>query len=628
MQSDEILGHSNNSEQSFRKLLDLTPVGIILTDKDGNCSYVNQQWMKIAGIDFSEALGMGWTKIIHPDDLQRVINTWNSHSKVEFRIKQSTGIVTWVQSQTETLLDESKNIIGFITTMSDINELKQTADNLRRSESRYRSIVTHSPVCIHEINLQGEITSMNQAGLSMMHVNSESAVRGLSYLAFVSSEDRKRIEELLCKAFAGETSVFEFKASGTPEKVFKSCFAPVKNSEGEVLWLMGITEDITELKKHEVVLKENEQRLRLATASAKLGIWDLDLKHNILKWDDRMMELYGINRKEFGSAVEVWQNALHPDDKAAAFEAYQAALSGEKNFNTEFRIVCPDGTVKTMHGTALIIRDSHGRPIRMTGVNRDITEEKKTLERLYQLNSYLQTAREEAEQATLMKSRFLDIAAHELRTPVAAFSLLLQFTQKKLARGIPVDAATLIRLEKQVDRITRLVIDLLDVSRLERGVMNLNFKLTDVVSLVSDCLEEFRLSKPERKFIFLAPETAIPMKIDPVRIYQVISNLLDNACKYSPENSSIEVTIEVTPQLLRISIKDFGPGILEIHKAALFTPFSRLSEELTDKSGGLGLGLFICRSIVELHGGMIDLESKLGVGTKFFFELPREGSLR
>lgn len=628
MQRDEIPRHSNNFEQPFRNLLDLAPVGIILTDKDGNCTYVNKQWMKITAIDFNEALGMGWTKIIHPDDMQSVIKTWNSHSKVEYRIKRSTGNISWVQSQSETLLDQSNNILGYITTISDINELKQTAENLRQSESRYRSIVTHSPVCIHEINLKGEITSMNQAGLSMMQVNSESSVQGLPYLSSVSSEDRKRIEKLLFKAFAGETSVFEFKSSGKAGKIFKSCFAPIKNNEGEVLWLMGITEDITELKKNEEALKENEQRLRLATTSAQIGIWDLDIEHNILKWDDRMLELYGISRKDFIGSREAWVNALHPDDKDSAIEIYYSTLRENKDYNTEYRIVWPDGTVKTMHGTALVIRDSHGKPIRMTGVNRDITEEKKTLERLYQLNSFLQTAREVADQANLMKSRFLNIAAHELRTPVTAFSMLLQFTKKKLEKGTPVDVSTLSRLEKQVDRITRLVVDLLDVSRLERGIMNLNFKLTDIVSLVSDCLEDFKLRRPERHLDFFTPEASILISIDPIRIYQVISNLLDNASKFSPEDGPIKVTIEVNPQILRISVIDFGPGISDLQRPALFTPFSRLSEELTDKSGGLGLGLFICHSIVELHGGKIDLESKPGVGTKFFFELPREVKLR
>lgn len=623
MQRDEIPNYPGNFEQPFRHLLDLAPVGIILTDQKGRCTYVNNEWMKIAGIDYGEALGKGWTEIIHPDDLRRVIETLNTQFKVEYRLKNSKGGTIWVQAQTEKLLDNSDNVVGFITAISDISELKKTVDHLRRSESRYRSIVTHSPVCIHEINLEGEITSMNQAGLSMLQIHDESSVQGLPYLESVSSEDRKRIEDLLFKAYAGETSVFEFKASGNAEKVFKSCFAPVKNNAGEVLWLMGITEDITERKKNEEALKESEQRLKLAVVSAKLGIWDLDLEHNILKWDDRMLELYGINRKSFGQTVEVWQNAIHPADKDFAIETFQAALNGKTEFNTEFRVMWPNGTVKTIHGTASIVRDSHGRAIRMTGVNRDITEEKKILERLYQLNDYLQTAREEAEQAALMKSRFLDIAAHELRTPVAAFSLLLQFTQKKLDKGIPVEASTLIRLKKQADRITRLVVDLLDVSRLERGVMILNLKPTNIVTLVSDCLEDFKLRIPERHLIFKQPESSIFINIDPIRIHQVISNLLHNASKYSPEKSSIEIRIEDTPQFLRISVIDFGPGIPDEHVAGLFAPFSRLSDELTDKSGGLGLGLFICRSIVELHGGKISLKSELGVGTKFYFELPK-----
>ena len=224
----------------------------------------------------------------------------------------------------------------------------------------------------------------------------------------------------------------------------------------------------------------------------------------------------------------------------------------------------------------------------------------------------------------MMKSRFLDVAAHELRTPVTAFSLLIQMTQREFDKGINVKANTLQRLRSQVDRITRLVVDLLDVSRLERGTLILKKVDTSLVSLIHDCIAEFYLKEPLRKISFESPSDPLVVNVDPVRIFQVISNLIDNAIKYTPQNTPIEVSGETIGPIVRIKVKDFGQGISQIEQAALFTPFSRGSTELTEKSGGLGLGLFICRMIVELHGGTMGVQSMVGSGSTFYFELPLE----
>jgi signal transduction histidine kinase len=205
---------------------------------------------------------------------------------------------------------------------------------------------------------------------------------------------------------------------------------------------------------------------------------------------------------------------------------------------------------------------------------------------------------------------------------VSAFSLLLQLTQKKLEQGIAVEMPILLRMRKQVDRISELVVELMDVSRLERGVLNLKLKKTDIASMIASSLDDFRLRAPNRKLHFNRPDAPIEITIDPLRINQVISNLIDNALKYSFEDSPIEVSITTTETHLCVSVKDQGHGITEEKQKDLFAPFSRGSDELTDKSGGLGLGLFISREIIILHGGTIAVKSTIGEGSTFYFELP------
>ncbi len=274
-----------------------------------------------------------------------------------------------------------------------------------------------------------------------------------------------------------------------------------------------------------------------------------------------------------------------------------------------------DGTRFPIIASPSLVKNAKGEIVSYISSITDISERKEA-------ELKIKAALEESKSAAIIKSRFLDTAAHELRTPVSAFSLLLQLTQKKLEQGIAVEMPILIRMRKQVDRISDLVVELMDVSRLERGVLNLKLKKTDIASMIASCLDDFRLRAPKRPMHFIQPEHPIEITIDPLRINQVISNLIDNALKYSFEDTPIKVSITTTQTHLCVSVKDQGHGITEEKQKDLFAPFSRGSDDLTDKSGGLGLGLFISREIITLHGGTMGVRSTIGEGSTFYFELP------
>ncbi len=153
--------------------------------------------------------------------------------------------------------------------------------------------------------------------------------------------------------------------------------------------LFGSLQDITEQKRAEEALKEITQRLKLAVSSAKLGIWDWDLTSNKMVWDDRMLELYGLTRETFPGGIEAWQNGLHLEDRDKTIEECQAALRGEKEWDTDFRVLHPDGTIKHIKANGMVIRDSAGTPVRMLGINFDITERKLAEKALQESNELL-----------------------------------------------------------------------------------------------------------------------------------------------------------------------------------------------------------------------------------------------
>ncbi len=232
-------------------------------------------------------------------------------------------------------------------------------------------------------------------------------------------------------------------------------------------------------------------------------------------------------------------------------------------------------------------------------------------------------AKSDAELIGNIKSQFLDIAAHELKTPVTALGLLVDMANVYVSKGMPLGLSDLERIKKQTHRLKTLLEDLLDVSRMERGFLVMRPVHADIVALVSESVDDYRNQVPSRNFIFTKPDAAIILDIDPERINQVLGNLLNNAIHYSPEGSPIEVSISASEKVIRVSIKDYGPGISEKLQAKLFTRFFRVISNESAIHPGLGLGLYISRSIIEMHGGVIGVNSEEGHGSTFYFDLPR-----
>lgn len=232
-------------------------------------------------------------------------------------------------------------------------------------------------------------------------------------------------------------------------------------------------------------------------------------------------------------------------------------------------------------------------------------------------------AKSEAEMIGNIKSQFLDIAAHELKTPVTALALLVDMANVYLNKGVALGKPELERIKKQTNRLKTLLEDLLDVSRMERGFLVLKPARTDIVRLVSECVEDYRTQAPSRVFTLIKPEAEIFLDIDSEKINQVLTNILNNAINYTPEGSPIEVSIAATSKTVRVSIKDNGPGISKDIQTKLFTRFFRVVSNESAIHPGLGLGLYISRTIIEKHGGVIGVNSEEGRGSTFYFELPR-----
>jgi two-component system CheB/CheR fusion protein len=248
------------------------------------------------------------------------------------------------------------------------------------------------------------------------------------------------------------------------------------------------------------------------------------------------------------------------------------------------------------------------------GVARDISA-------FLRAQEELQRGKEEAEAADRAKSEFLNIASHELRTPLTSVSLLLQRLVGRHAQGAVLTGKDLERMKRQIDRLTRMVDELLSVARLEHGLVLAPQQL-ELRALAEESVESALAQAPDRAITLEAQGPGL-VEADPVRINQVLGNLLDNALKYTPAGSPIEVKLTESPEAVTVAVADHGPGIPREGRRDLFSRFHRLKSDATIRQPGLGLGLFICREIIQAHGGTIGFDTQVGAGTTFYFTLPR-----
>jgi signal transduction histidine kinase len=239
----------------------------------------------------------------------------------------------------------------------------------------------------------------------------------------------------------------------------------------------------------------------------------------------------------------------------------------------------------------------------------------------------LQEALTELYRLQRQKDEFLAIASHELRTPLTTMKGLTQLTRRKLERAAVGEAAYLQLMERSIARMERLISDLLDVTRIDAGKLALRSRLSDLVEICQQAVEEQRLLS-NRKIVLELSEAPVPVEVDAERIHQVLSNFLSNALKYTDAQAAVTVLLRQEDNEARVIVRDEGEGIPEEAIPHLFERFYRVdgAEVKNGSQLGLGLGLYICRAIIEMHHGQVGVESRRGQGASFWFTLPLPGT--
>ncbi|PZO39575.1 MAG: hypothetical protein DCF19_13385 [Pseudanabaena frigida] len=399
-----------------------------------------------------------------------------------------------------------------------------------------------------------------------------------------------------------------------------------------------VKERTVELQEREIQLQKLSERLALSLKSGAIGTWEWDIGQNAILWDERMYELYGVSKSSNLPTVtesiqivsyDIWSESLHPDDRMPTVTLLQQAALGQAEYDTEFRVVHPDGSIHFIKAFGMLVRDAHGNPQSIIGVNFDISDRKRA-------ETQLQKTNEELIRATRLKDEFLANMSHELRTPLNAILGMNEGLKEQVYGSLNErQLQSLQTVERSGLHLLELINDILDLAKIESGQVELEYTPVSVFHLCQSSLVFVR-QQAQKKHIQI--ETKLPLglpdlMVDERRIRQVLINLLNNAVKFTLEGGLISLEVKQVysdaindnshpHQFLRISIVDTGIGISSENVKKLFQPFIQVDSALNRRYEGTGLGLALVKRIVELHGGQVGLTSQLGVGSCFMIDLP------
>jgi signal transduction histidine kinase len=382
----------------------------------------------------------------------------------------------------------------------------------------------------------------------------------------------------------------------------------VRDEKGEISYFEGVLEDITEKKKAEEQLMNLSNRLQLALKATSVGIWDWDILNNITIWDDEMFKIYNVDKINCTSISEEWDRAVHPDDRARVNEELSSAINGEKEFDSEFRVIWKDKSIHYIKGHALVQRDESGKAVRMIGTNEDITQRKLAEEEILQLNRNL--------------DQFANITAHDLQEPIRMVSGFLGLLEKKYSDTIDEQGKSYIfRAKDGADRMSILIRDLLEFSRSgNKAAKKEPVNLNQVMELVN---KDMSIVMTDTGAALHVPPCLPTVTGTQSALYRLFLNLISNGIKFRKKDTAPEVwlTFKEMPDHWEFTLQDNGIGVKEEDQPKLFNAFQRLHRR--DEYPGTGLGLVTCKKIVEVHGGRIWMTSEYGKGTAFHFTLPK-----
>jgi PAS domain S-box-containing protein len=634
-----------DSEHRYRVLTDAMPQLVGIIDRALHFTYINERCREYTGKTAAEINADSAAGLIHPADHHLVAAAHDSIAAAtefdcELRLQRADGYFRWHSLRAvplETALGAGQE---WIFTAIDIEERKlaesiiaDASARLARTAQNDRAVATGLREANRLLVMAEEMAHVGHYRLDLVSEDvfwSDEVYRTYGVpatftpnldwvLGAYHPDDREHIMDIIRQTLADGSPFTVTSRIVRPDGTIRTVTTGgqvERAPDGTVLGLFGVLQDITSIQAVERERENLNERVLLATKAGKIGIWEWNIPSDRLEWDGAMYALHGLDEQSMIPSYETWFATIDSADRERVATEIARAIDGEAPFDTEFRVVLPDGGVRYLRALGTLLEDPAAGGPRMVGASWDITE-------IRILADDLREEKERAEQANRAKSEFLARMSHEIRTPMNG---IIGFTTLVLDGDLSPEQRRYVSLLRDAGRsLLAIINDILDFSKLEAGRIELERIPVNLSALVDGALSIVR-SEARPKDLALSVEVAadVPAWVsgDPTRLRQTLLNLLTNALKFTEHGSiRIEVRRPATPsgdQLL-FRISDTGIGIAPEQRHLLFGDFSQLEKSTTRRYGGTGLGLAICKRLVEAMGGTIGVESEPNVGSVFWF---------
>lgn len=383
-----------------------------------------------------------------------------------------------------------------------------------------------------------------------------------------------------------------------------------RDADGTPTVLLGTAEDITERRNTAQAVEESEKRLRLAIEATELGTWEWNLDTGEVHWNEQHFRLFGMQPQPQPLTTDAFIDHVHPDERERVSQLLQKAITERSVYEAEFCAIRDDGSTRWMSGYGRIVEEVNGKPRRMSGVMFDVDERRR--------------AEDALKAADQRKDEFLAMLAHELRNPMSTIRSglnILSFTHG----NDETSRTTIAMMNRQTDYLVHMVDDLMDVSRISRGKIELQTKRVDLVELVKAAVQSVRplFEQPHRHLQITLPPTPLFVEGDITRLTQVVTNLLTNGVRYTEPGGQIWLSLEHGELGAILQVRDNGIGLAADQLTTIFELFVQVDNSYARSNGGLGIGLTLVKQLVEKHGGRVAAHSEgLGKGSTFLVHLP------
>ncbi|MDH5526682.1 MAG: PAS domain S-box protein [Nitrospirota bacterium] len=574
----------------------------------------------------------------HPLEVSRLAGLPPGHPPLRcllavpvFKGTKAVGIVTLANRDGGYPSDLVDTLHPFLHTFANIlsaHSVDQAAREaelaLRDSVVRHRTVLETMVDALITIDNHGRIETINSAAEAMFGYPTREAA-GQPITLLMPDQTGPRPEDMESTE-ADPMSIHsrEVRARRKDGSEFPAELSVGRMQIAGKIKYSGIVRDLTERKEAERALQESSEGMILAQQIAHLGHWVWDIESGALSWSEEIYRIFGLDPDRFPATYDSFLLAVHPEDRDIVTGGVDMALRGSRDYDVEHRVVQPDGTIRFVREQGEVTRSTtSGKPVRMVGTVHDITEHKK-------LEAELSDRVRELEASKREIQSFYHTLSHELKTPLTSAREFTLIIKDGLAGPLTDEQDEyLTDIEESCNQMTLIINDLVDATRLETGKLAIDPVPVRVAELTGRALAAVAERATQKGVVLLnhIPDPLPGVVADPHRITQVLTNLLTNALKFTPEGGTVEVDAERSaddPAMVAISVRDSGRGMSPEQATHVFQRFYQIDKGDAHTHQGLGLGLFICRELVQLHGGVISVQSELGNGSTFTFTLPAD----